>query len=170
MKIMENWKSIDGYKGLYEVSNLGRVRSLDRIVGNRWGKEHMRKGYVMTSTRTSKGYLGIQLFSNGIKKSFKTHRLVASAFIPNPLNLDDVNHKDFDKSNNNVENLEWMSKEDNMQHARIGGRKAKKLTMEIAREIRAERAKGVTYRELVGMFECSINNVFRVVNNTIWVD
>ena len=99
---MEHWKEIAGYEGLYEVSDLGRVKSL------KYGKEKILKPLKHTC-----GYLQVNLFKDGHGKAIYVHRIVAEAFIQNPNNLETVNHKDEDKTNNAVSNLEWMSKRDN---------------------------------------------------------
>ena len=92
----EVWCPINGYEGLYEVSDQGRVKSL------KFGKER-----ILKPVRTPKGYLIINLYKNGEMKSYRIHRLVAKTFIPNPDNLPEVNHKDENKENNSVQNLEW---------------------------------------------------------------
>lgn len=92
----EIWKDILGYEGLYQVSNFGRVKSL------KFGKER-----ILKLTKDKDGYLIVNLYKNNKSKTFKVHRLVAEAFIPNPDNLPQVNHKDEDKSNNILSNLEW---------------------------------------------------------------
>ena len=116
----EIWKDIEGYEGLYQVSNLGRVRSLDRLVeqNSRWGiQRRIMKGRVMTLRPMAGGYVGVMFKVQGLKpKMMLVHRLVANAFIPNPENLDTVNHKDEDKTNNRVENLEWMTMLDNLAY------------------------------------------------------
>lgn len=96
----EVWKSIDGFPN-YLVSNLGRVKSLSF---NHSGKER-----ILKPSFNHNGYLRISLTNEKGKKTFKVHRLVALAFIPNPDNLPQVNHKDENKQNNNVDNLEWCS-------------------------------------------------------------
>ena len=101
--IEEIWRPIEGYEGLYEVSNLGRVRSLDRFF------YRLHKGKVLSPTKDRYGYLTVTLNYNGKSKTIKIHRLVAQAFLPNPDNLPQVNHKDEVKSNNCVDNLEWCS-------------------------------------------------------------
>ena len=99
----EIWKDIIGYEGLYQVSSLGRVRSLDRFY------YRLHKGKVLSPTKDRYGYLTVTLNCNGKSKTIKIHRLVAQAFIENPDNLPQVNHKDEVKSNNCVDNLEWCS-------------------------------------------------------------
>lgn len=101
----EIWKDIEGYEGLYQVSNMGRVRSLDRIDarGHRW------KGRMLSSKLRKDGYREVILCRDGKRKYMFVHRLVAGAFLPNPDNFPQVNHKDENKANNAVSNLEWCS-------------------------------------------------------------
>ena len=105
----EVWKDIKDYEGLYQVSNLGNVRSLDKIlkayIKNQ--KNIIRKGKKLKPRYDKKGYQMVVLYKNGIGKNFKVHRLVAEAFIPNPNNLPQINHKDETKRNNIFTNLEW---------------------------------------------------------------
>lgn len=98
MTEIEEWRPIVGYEGLYEVSNLGRVRSF------KWGREEIRKLHI-----TKKGYLEVGLCKEGKQKMFKVHRLVAQAFIPNPEGLPVINHRDENPKNNKVDNLEWCT-------------------------------------------------------------
>lgn len=115
------WRTIEGYEGYYEVSDKGDVRSLDRIVPS--GKHGTRKIYGRTMKltqsygRNNDGYLVVNLRKDHTSKVIPVHRLVAKAFIQNPDNLPTVNHKDGDKTNNKVDNLEWASYSENNIHA-----------------------------------------------------
>lgn len=108
MKIKEVWKPIEDYEGLYEVSNLGRVRS---CVTNSSRRECVLKPHKKN------GYLAINLCKNNICKHFYIHRLVAKAFIPNNNNLKYVNHIDCNKENNTWFNLEWCTQKQNIAHS-----------------------------------------------------
>ena len=94
---MEIWKDIPEYENLYQASNLGRIKSL--ISKNKILKGHLNK----------KGYIRISLYRNGISKTYQVHRLVALTFLENPNNYPVINHKDENKQNNSVENLEWCT-------------------------------------------------------------
>ena len=102
---MEEWRPVEGFEGIYEVSNLGRVRNIKK------------GGRLMTPQKVAHGYIQIRLHKNGEKTQWLLHRLVAKAFIPNPENKEQVNHKDLDKSHNTVDNLEWVTRDENLQHA-----------------------------------------------------
>ena len=104
----EIWRDIDGYVGLYKVSNVGRVKSLERI--DRQGRRITEKILAYDSSRA---YYEVVLSKNGKRQRKSVHRIVAEAFIPNPNNLPQVNHKDEDKHNNCVDNLEWITLADN---------------------------------------------------------
>lgn len=117
---MEIWKDVVGYEKLYQVSNFGRVKSLDMVLSyKRHGKNQIRirKGKVLSPTTMKNGYLRVEMSNNCIHKLNLVHRLVAKAFIPNPNNYREINHKNCDKSDNSVENLEWVSSSQNKIHA-----------------------------------------------------
>ena len=104
---IEEWKSIKEYEGYYEVSNLGRVRSIDRIINGK--KPYIIKGRILKHKVSNKGYCEVSLVKNGKQKSFRVHKLVAETFIPNPKNLYSINHINENKLDNRVENLEWCT-------------------------------------------------------------
>lgn len=101
--MLEEWKDIKGYEGLYRVSNLGRVYSITYDI--------IKTLYIHNGR-----YLKVQLSIKGIKKNRMVHRLVSEAFLPNPDNKREINHKDLNPSNNHVNNLEWVTGKDNISH------------------------------------------------------
>lgn len=111
MDKQEIWKPIEGYEGLYEVSNFGRVRSLDRYVRNNDAYNRKICGKIMKPHMNENGYMIVSLRNGGERhKKYRVHRLVALAFLPNPNNYTDVNHKDEVKHHNNLDNLEWCNR------------------------------------------------------------
>lgn len=110
----EIWKSIVGYEGLYEVSNLGRVRSVSHYVTFSDGRIRYYDRKILKPREVAGGYYDVFLYKNRVGKHNKIHRLVAEHFIENPYGLRDVNHKNEDKKDNRVDNLEWVTHRDNM--------------------------------------------------------
>lgn len=118
----EIWRNIEGYPN-YMVSNLGRVKSLNY---NRTGEEKIMKG-----SKNNRGYLYVQLYKEGKQKNYLIHRLVASAFIPNPDNLSEINHINEDKTNNQFTNLEWCNRIYNLNYGTHNERMAKSKSIPI---------------------------------------
>lgn len=179
----EIWKDIDAYNGLYQVSDTGLVRSLDRtVVGN--GVDYIRKGKLMSLTKNSFGYLKVGFTVDGKTKSISVHRIVAEAFILNPENKKCVNHKDGDKTNNHISNLEWCTYSENSIHANKTGlsdfRKNRKaysgekngnslLTKEQVIEIKSK-YKPYTYSAsmLAKEYGVSRSCIEHIINNKSW--
>ena len=130
---MELWKPIKGYEGLYEVSNLGRVRSLTRDIRIRRGKSeyvYTKNGNIVEPQERQHGYLGVCLYGHGGKNGRFTqksvHRLVAEAFVENPNGYEEVNHKNENKKDNRVENLEWCTHRQNTLYGTAISRRTEK--------------------------------------------
>lgn len=119
--VFEIWLPVRGYEGLYEVSDKGRVRSLDRKVIYSTGREVLHRGRILKDTAGKAGYPQVVLTKDKEKKNYSVHRLVAEAFIPNPENKEQVNHIDRNKENNNISNLEWVTHQENADHAVASG-------------------------------------------------
>lgn len=112
----EIWKDVVGYEGYYQVSNLGRVRSLDKEVNCLKGQKRIAKGKVLKLIPYTNGYLSVRLSADNAQKKVLVHRLVAIAFLPNPNELPEVNHKDEVRTNNCLDNLEWCDRSYNVHY------------------------------------------------------
>jgi len=119
----EIWKDISGYEGFYAVSNLGRVKRLKRWNGGRGYKVYEDYESIMRQTDNGHGYLIVGLRHDKKRKNHYVHRLVAQAFLDNPHGYKVVNHIDYDKHNNQIDNLEWCTQRKNIQHSAINMRK-----------------------------------------------
>lgn len=116
--IIEIWKDIKGYEGLYQVSNLGNVKSLKRIYYSGTGHNTVKicSEKILSPRKTKTGYCRVGFKTNGKNKDFYIHRLVAIAFLEQKKDCFEINHKDEDKSNNSVYNLEWCDRKYNCNY------------------------------------------------------
>ncbi len=176
---MTRWKDISGYKGLYQVSEHGSVRSLPRtMVSPKDNKRRIYEGQIITLVPTKDGYLKATLWENGESKRLSVHRLVASAFLDNPDCLPVVNHRNGDKHCNETTNLEWVEYSYNTMHAhRSGlvntskGESHHKTTLTEAQviEIFAHANEGtLTQKQIAEKYGTSVVNVSRIKNKKRW--
>ena len=176
----EVWKPVKRFKGLYDVSNMGRVRSLDRKVNQRGRTFKVRiaiKGVLLKGRFNRCGYPIVALSKNNKAIYPAVHRLVAQAFIPNPNKLLEINHKDGNKLNNRVENLEWSTRSLNIKHAyRIGLRHPlrgelngkEKLTKKMVIKARAMRKKGMFYEDIAKFFNVGRTTISYAITGKSW--
>ena len=173
MNTEERWKAISGYEGIYEVSDRGRVKSLDRI--NHYKRNIKER--ILKPRINNRGYCHSYLYINGVAKSIKTHRLVAIAFIPNPNDYPFVNHIDGIKTNNYVNNLEWCTRLYNVRHAftnglmvSVNGSKhgGSKLTEEDVIDIRIRLGLGESKKGIARLYGVSDTQISRIGKKLSW--
>jgi hypothetical protein len=158
---MEIWKPVKGFEKSNEVSNLGNLRSKDRFINKKNGQSFFRKGVNKKFRKHRDGYNRCNIKVNGKSYDVMQHRLVADAFIPNPNNYKQVNHKNGIKDDNRVENLEWCDQSQNIQHA-VKNRLIKtKLTDKQAIEIYNSE---LSQRKLAKIYEVNHSIVWRIKN------
>ena len=162
----EIWKDIKGYEGLYQVSNFGRVKSLDKTIKTK-RYTRLMKGKMFKVRLDCRGYPVTELVKNGFRKTFKIHRLVALNFIPinQPEKLT-VNHIDSNKKNNKPENLEWCTLEQNMKHAYENKLKFRKYSDETIKEIRdLYKNTSLTQKEIGNIYGINKSYIGSIVRN-----
>lgn len=174
LKAVEIWKDVVGYEGLYKVSNEGRIKSLDRF--DRMGRPVKEK--ILKQFTTYQGYKTVVLCKDTEPKTRIVHRLIAIAFLPNPLNLPEVNHKNGVKDCNFCWNLEWVTPQENSSHAYKNGLSISskgekqgnsKLKDADVLKIRELYSKGtVTQKTLSIMFNTSTQNISSIVLRKRW--
>jgi hypothetical protein len=163
----EVWLAIPDYERVYEASNLGNIRSLDRWLGKR-----LIKGRVIKPSPDGRGYLQFQLCRNNARKMMKVHKVVATLFC-NPNGKAEVNHKNFDKLNNQAINLEWVTRQENVAHYKATGgftsavnpSRKQKLSMDDANAIRTAKKQGRSLVDLSELFGVSKVHIFNICRN-----
>lgn len=172
----EIWKDAVGWEGEYEVSNIGRVRSKSRYVK----QNYWREGKILITCISKLGYEQVPLRTKRMSKNTSIHRLVAQAFIPNPENKPEVNHLDNNRSNNKVENLEWVTKSENLQYSyKTKGRdnvnymkgeqvKAAKLKEKDIIEIRKMYAENIKIKEISEIYKVGISAIHNIITRKRW--
>ena len=149
------WKPIENYNSLYEVNEKGEIRSLYHWNGHKYEKR--KKPYILKQSNTTTGYKKVELAKDGKKKSLRVHRLVAIAFIPNPMNKPYINHIDGNRINNCVENLEWCTQHENVVHAyETGLNKISHITKE---ELQKYVKNGLTFHQIMKKEHISVKRL-----------
>jgi predicted XRE-type DNA-binding protein len=178
---MEIWKDIKGFEGIYQVSNQGKVKSLERKTFNNGTKTVNKiKEKILKKPLDKNGYVRYCFFKDNQRFSLIEHRLVAIAFIPNPGNKPQINHKDGVKTNNSVNNLEWVTPRENTIHAilnglsfQVGGEKhhMSKLTLKQVKEIfEIYKTEKITQKKLADIYNVSQSQINRILNKKRWKD
>lgn len=173
---MEKWKDVKGYEGKYKVSNLGRVKSIKRMVKHSDNSKRTNKERILIPIDIGNGYYRVTLYNGSGSKNIFIHRLVAEHFIPNPENKPEINHKDLDPSNNHKNNLEWSTRKENLSHAkengvaRVGEKHGMcKINRKTATKIKQMLSnKGCNMAEISRQLDVSYNTVYDIKRGRTW--
>ena len=171
--LVEVWKDIQDFEGLYQVSSFGRVKSLARLRQTRNGRFAPKRELILKQKISKSGYCVLNLCKNSVKYHFSVHRLVAQAFLENPEHKPTVNHKDSNKLNNSVSNLEWSTSTEQMNHAVTNNllevRGAPKFTKEFKQSVYDYKKNNpdISLYKLSKMFRISERTAGRIVNEGV---
>lgn len=171
------WKQIPNLEGKYLINELGEVKRLEYFRENKIGR-YLMKERIHKCWKCYNGYFYLDIKFNNIRYRWLLHRLLATLFIPNPLNLEQINHINFDRKDNRLENLEWVTRKYNMLHAQLNptrkmllGEKASsaKLTNnQIAEIITLYKTGGFTYKGLAEIFYVSDRSIGGIITGKNW--
>jgi NUMOD4 motif/HNH endonuclease len=174
----ELWRPIPHVKGYYEVSNKGRVRSLDRVVVSTTGAAYPRAGRVLNIAADTNGYKSvvITVLHLGVRGRLRVHRAVAEAFCERYDGCTQVDHIDGDKANNNADNLRWCTALENIRHAVVRGsfsgasnpNRAKKFTEAQIKGMHGKSAAGATQRQIAAAFNTGQGTVSLILRGRVW--
>lgn len=173
---MSTWKPIPGYEGLYEISDAGEVRSLDRVVarltptGNAGTRHYFAKTKTIYSDRD--GYSCVSLCKGGVQKPYRVSRLVLTAFEQPSKPGEEACHKNHDKLDNSIRNLRWGTRQENEDDKTSSGRRPRntinKLTASDVALAKKLRLDGLTYKEIGKVLSCHLSNVWLIVKGATW--
>lgn len=163
----EEWKDIPDYEGFYQASTFGRVRGIGRYVRQRGGHTQLRRGKVLQGALNRTGYWMLILCKDGKQKAREVHRLIALTFIPNPLGLPCVNHKDGTKTNNRPENLEWCTQRENVRHG-FSTKYKRAIAPEIMEAILARAKIGESAAKIARELKIPYKTVLRLTDGSEW--
>lgn len=166
--MQEVWKDIKGYEGLYQVSNLGNVRSYDRfVIGGRYLAQRKIAGKVLNPWDNGSGYLVVSLHNKHKRENRYVHRLVAAAFLEKQPTKNEVNHIDYNKHNNAVSNLEWCTRQENTDHSVEHMRKPKSKCKETKTGYKYIHKKGDLYRVQIGRGKIIVSRTFHTIEDAL---
>ncbi len=174
--LSEEWRPIPGFEGIYEASNLGRIKRLRRVLVHNYGGDRILKEKLPAFRISGNGYYRIRLTFNKQKTFHFVHRLIAAAFMPCNDPSKQINHKDCNKFNNCIDNLEWVSGSENMKHAYRNGRISKlgelnscaKLNIESIQRIRIMILNGMNNRQIADCFDVGRSTISLIRNKKLW--
>jgi len=180
LHIEEEWRPVKGFEDRYRISNYGNVETLTREVIE-YRRIYIRKGKILNKYYNEEGYYRVKLYrGDGTFKNVSVHRLVCEAFLHNPNNYAEINHRDGNPFNNHVGNLEFCSKEQNVKHAYDTGLKklenytgegnaCSKLTKDQVLAIREEYSTGTTsHSKLAKKYNVVTGNIYSIIKRNTW--